>query len=145
MTAKGFSNSDLARRVWGETTDNKGYKVARNRDRIAVYLQGKGFPEPATLHKITQKLGVAKEELAPHVAIAPVDRVRPEFSMTTMGDDSSRAFVQVNALLPLSIAVEISKLVLEAKAPQTQGPAEDEGDREVGYCASKGSDRHGGV
>ena len=130
MNAKGFSNSDLARLVWDEMTDSKGYKLARNRDRIAVYLQGKGFPEASTLHKVAQVLGVPKAELAPHIAIAVVDRQRPEFSMTTVGEEGNRALVQVNAVLPLSIAVEISKLILRAKTlANGEGPSDaDEGE-----------------
>lgn len=46
MTAKGLSNSDLARAVWGETADGKGYKVARNRDRIGVYWSWVPRPSP---------------------------------------------------------------------------------------------------
>ena len=117
MKKMGWSNSDLARAVWGETTDTKGYKVARNRDRIAVYRRGAGFPEPSTLHKIAEVLGVAKDELAPELMAAAIDREHPEFSMTTVGEHMQ---VQMNALLPPSIAAEISKLYAQAKAMVTR-------------------------
>lgn len=32
MTEQGMSQSDLARKVWGETDDPRGFKVAKNRD-----------------------------------------------------------------------------------------------------------------
>jgi len=117
MKKKGWDNSDLARAVWGETTDTKGYKVAKNRDRISVYLHGAGFPKPSTLHKIAEVLGVAKDELAPERMAAAIDREYPEFSMIAVGE---HMHVQMNALLPPSIAAEISKLYAQAKAMVTR-------------------------
>lgn len=115
MLNKGLSNSDLARAVWGETEDSKGYKVARNRDRVAVYLAGKGFPEMGTLHKLAGVLGVSKEDLAPHVTMVAVDRERPAFSMTMAPGQGTEADVQLNMRLPLSVAVQISQLVTSVR------------------------------
>jgi ribosome-binding protein aMBF1 (putative translation factor) len=44
--AKGWSQSELARQVWGELTTKAGRKVARNRDRISTYEKGKSWPDP---------------------------------------------------------------------------------------------------
>lgn len=112
MSEKGFNNSELARRVWGETKDAKGYNVAKNRDRIGVYLKGKGFPEPDTLAKLAECLDTTPDKLAPEMTVAAVDGERPEFAMTMVGE---QMHVQINAVLPLSVANEIAELVIKAK------------------------------
>lgn len=115
MTAKGMNNSDLARALWGETEDSKGYKVAKNRDRIAVYLRGEGMPAPGTLHKMAGVLGVPKEELVPEVATPNIDRSHPEFAMKMIAGDTNRVQLQINAVVPLSVAVQIMALYEHAK------------------------------
>lgn len=115
MNQRGMNNSDLARAVWGETKDGKGYTVARNRDRIGVYLKAGGFPEPKTLSKIAEVLGVKPEELAPEITASAVDRERPELAMTMVAGHHDKVHVQVNALLPLGAAVEISRIIERAK------------------------------
>jgi transcriptional regulator with XRE-family HTH domain len=69
MTERNLTSSQLAREIWGTTTDTRGYKVARNRDRIAHYLAGTGYPTAPVLEKMAQVLGVdpaqfAKDEVA---------------------------------------------------------------------------------
>ena len=64
MQQAGLNNSDLARCVWGTTTDNRGITVARNRDRIGRYLAGTSYPNPGNLWKIAGALGVPLEHLA---------------------------------------------------------------------------------
>jgi transcriptional regulator with XRE-family HTH domain len=125
MNAKGLNNSDLARIVWGEAKDAKGYTVARNRDRIGVYLKGDGFPEPKTLAKLAEALDTTAEELAPEITAASVDRERPELAMTMVSGHADKVHVQVNALLPLGVAVEISRLVERAKRKPVPGVDED--------------------
>lgn len=122
MTAKGLTNSDLARLVWGETTDKKGYTVARNRDRISVYLRAEALPEPATLEKIAAALGLTKEDLAPELAAAAIDREKPELAMTMVAGHPDKVHLQINVLIPLSVATQIIALLNEAKQPQ-QPPA----------------------
>jgi transcriptional regulator with XRE-family HTH domain len=64
MQQAGFNNSDLARRVWGTTTDSRGYPVARGRDRIGEYLSGDSYPKPENLWKLAGALGVSLTYLA---------------------------------------------------------------------------------
>lgn len=73
MLEKRITASELARKVWGTTKDNRGYEVARNRDRIGHYLSGKSYPERENLNKIAKVLGVTFEELASTLP-APVVR-----------------------------------------------------------------------
>jgi hypothetical protein len=125
MNAKGMNNSDLAREVWGETTDANGYSVARNRDRIGVYKAGKGFPDPENLALIAKALDTTAEELAPEITVSTIDRERPELAMNMVAGHTDKVHMQVNALLPLAIAVEISRLVERAKRGKTPVPGVD--------------------
>jgi transcriptional regulator with XRE-family HTH domain len=123
MTEKGLGNSDLARIIWGEmdVKDHKTgnvYKAAKNRDRIGVYLAGKGYPEPATMQKIADALGVTKEWLAPELTAAAIDRERPEFAMAMVAGHLDKVHVQINALLPLAAAAEITRIFEKYKTGQ---------------------------
>lgn len=126
MTAKGWGNSDLARAVWGETTDTKGYKVARNRDRIGVYLRGDGWPEPKTAEKMAEVFGIPKEELMPDVTAATVDREHPELALTMVAGHTDKVHLQVNALVPLTIASQIIALIEQSKT--SDGRRKTDGD-----------------
>lgn len=112
MKAKGFNNSDLARLVWGEAEDAKGYKVARNRDRIGVYLAGKSFPEARTLAEIAKCLDMTPDKLAPEITTPPVDRKLHEIALNRVGD---RTHVQINALLPPDVALEVVRLITKTE------------------------------
>lgn len=120
MSENGHTNSDLARLIWGETeqTDAQGrtYLVAKNRDRIGQYLKGGHYPEPATMQKIAEIYGVAKEDLAPELTAAAIDRERPEFGMTMVQGHADKVHVQINALLPLWAATKIAMLIEKAKS-----------------------------
>jgi transcriptional regulator with XRE-family HTH domain len=120
MTQKGWSNSDLARQVWGETTDTKGYTVAKNRDRVGVYLRGEGLPEPATLEKIAGVFGITKEDLAPDLTAAAVDRDKPEIGFTMVQGHTDRVHLQINTIVSLSVASQIVALIEQAKSAAKQ-------------------------
>jgi transcriptional regulator with XRE-family HTH domain len=73
MLKQRISASDLARSVWGTTTDKRGYEVARNRDRIGHYLSGASYPGKENLAKIAKALSV-KLEVLEKAQPAPVVR-----------------------------------------------------------------------
>ncbi len=114
MVERGLSQSDLARTIWGETTNADGRTVARNRDRISVYLKGKTVPDPVNLQKLAEALGVDPADLAPDVIGAAVERENPELSMTVVAGHSDKVYLRVNKLLPLQYAVKIVNVVEEA-------------------------------
>ena len=64
MQRQNMNASDVARKVWGEIKDGRGYNVARNRDRIGYYLAGVSFPEDENLRKLADAVGLAYEALA---------------------------------------------------------------------------------
>lgn len=115
---KGMSPSDLARKVWGsiEQIDNRTGRVvnaARNRDRISVYLAGKGFPDPKNLAKIAKVLGTTPEELAPDITAAAIEREIPEMNMTVIAGNEEKALLRINKLMPVDLAIEILRLIRE--------------------------------
>lgn len=56
MIEKGMSQSDVARKIWGEYTDKNGSVVGRGRDRISAYLAGARLPDPVNLKKLAEAL-----------------------------------------------------------------------------------------
>ena len=110
-TEKGWSQSDLAREVWGEIETRAGRKVAKNRDRISTYEMGKSWPDPHNLTKIAEALGVPSEELAPDITASTVDRQNPEFAMTVIAGHSDKVHLKVNKLVPWNIATMVSQLL----------------------------------
>jgi len=111
MNERGLSQSDLARKAFGTKTDKRGYEVARNRDRISVYLKGTSLPDPKNLQKIADALGVDPDELAPEIAASTIDRENPEVALTAIAGHGDKVHLQVNKLLPLSLASKIVSMI----------------------------------
>jgi transcriptional regulator with XRE-family HTH domain len=65
MTERDMTQSDLARQVWGEMVDERGYTVARNRQALTRYLNGEMEPRMSTKRKMAEALGVPVAELDP--------------------------------------------------------------------------------
>ena len=115
-TAKGYSQSDLAREVWGEIVSKRtGHKVAKNRDRISSYEMGKSWPEPQTLAKIAAALGVTPEELAPGRTGAPVERQNPEFAAVTVANHPDKVMLRFSMLVSFDEMARIVALLNELK------------------------------
>ena len=72
MSERRVSRSDLARKLWGETIDARGRKVAKGRDRIGNYISGKAVPKPKTIARIAEALGVKPDELMTKPVIEPL-------------------------------------------------------------------------
>ena len=47
MAEKGWNQSDLAAQMWGRAISSEGKNVAKGKDRLSVWLSGKGSPSPA--------------------------------------------------------------------------------------------------
>lgn len=110
-TEKGWSQSDLAREVWGVTKTKAGREVAKNRDRISTYEMGKSWPDPHNLMKIADALSVPPEELAPDITASTIDRQNPELALTAVAGHSDKVHLKVNKLLPMNIATLIMQLL----------------------------------
>lgn len=108
---RGMSQSELAREIWGTVVDGRGYTVARNRDRISVWEQGKAVPEPASLQKLSDVLGVPVEELAPELTMETIDRAPPQIHFHMVPGGAGIVHLQVNTLCALETAVAIAGLL----------------------------------
>lgn len=123
MIERGMSQSELARAVWGEIErkdhrgnivlkgDGEPQMVARNRDRISVYLSGKGFPDQKNLAAIAKALRTTPEELAPDLVGAAVERESPEQSMTAIAGHPEKVLLRINKLLPLDVALRALNVI----------------------------------
>lgn len=140
MKRQGMSASDLARQVWGSTTDKRGYSVARNRDRISHYLAGTSFPEPQNLGAIAKILDVPVEELAAFstgggksttMAALAEGLVGPRFprptpntlTMATVAGRPGMIRLQVDQVIPWKIAGEIYERLNELTALAVEADA----------------------
>ena len=111
-----LSQSDLARKIWGDTTDSRGYTVARNRDRISYYEAKKAVPEAHTLKVIADVLGTTVEELAPDLIARDTDKQKdPEISMAMVKDRTDLVHLRVNTLCTLGLASKIIALLTDER------------------------------
>lgn len=116
LLKKGWSQSQLAEKVWGRTKDHRGNDVAKGRDRISVYLAGKAFPDPHNLAKIAEALGLPISELAPDATAAAVERDRPEVALTQAPGHPELVYLVVNKLMPMTLAARIVSMIADADA-----------------------------
>jgi hypothetical protein len=54
MREQGLSQSDLAAKIWGRYTSTEGKFVAKGRDRISRWINGKEFPSKKNLALLAQ-------------------------------------------------------------------------------------------
>jgi len=113
MTERGLSQSDLAKKAFGTKVDPRGYTVARNRDRISIYLKGVSLPDPKNLALLANALDMSPEDLAPEITAATIDRESPEVAMTAIAGHGDKVHLEVNKLVPLSLASKIITMIAE--------------------------------
>lgn len=111
MADKKMSQSDVARAIWGTRDDPRGYKVARNRDRISAYLKGKSYPSHENLEKLAALLGVTPDELAPDLAVRGMDSEEPDLSITAIAGHHDKVMLRVSRLVAPTTAMEIMALL----------------------------------
>lgn len=121
---KGWSQSDLARKIWGDRTDPvTGYSVAKNRDRISKYIKGSEVPDPKNLARICEALGMSLEELAPNITASIVDREIPEVSMTAITGHLDKVHLHISKLVPLGVASRIISILADLDGGNGNGPS----------------------
>lgn len=107
MRAKGWSQSDLARRAFGTTQDKRGYTVAKGRDRISMYLRGKQLPDERNLMKIAKTVSMTPEALAPGLHAAAIDHERPEIAINVAAGHPNKVHLVVNKIVTQEVAAKI--------------------------------------
>jgi transcriptional regulator with XRE-family HTH domain len=113
MIEKGLSQSDLARKIWGTIENNQGYTVAKNRDRISVWLRGEVIPDARNMKMLAEALDTELEDLAPDIMAATVDRESPEISMNMIAGHSDKVHLHINKLLPFVLASKIVQMIAD--------------------------------
>ena len=116
MKQHGLNASEVARRIWGTTKDNRNYDVARNRDRIGHYLSGRSYPEPENLRKLAEAVGLPVEQLAMPESDNPGPRnprSQPPsggIHLTSVPDQPNMMRVQFDRVLPTEQVAEMLQL-----------------------------------
>ena len=110
---KGWSQSELARRIWGSIKDARGYDVARNRDLISSYERGRSAPSRENLEQLATALGLTPEQLAPDLAAPDVEKSMPAISMTMVEGRPDKVVLQVNKITTLGVAAKVIALLSE--------------------------------
>lgn len=134
MNRKRMNASALARAIWGTVKDYRGYDVAKNRDRITFYLQGKSSPRDDTLKEIARVLDVPLEHLEslrPGVSgpfpaktsLPTVDSGVKRLRMT-MQDGATVALFECSMTLPATTVLELIRIIEAANAEAAKGPSE---------------------
>ena len=112
-----MTQSDLARRVWGETVNRDGYTVARNRDRVSAYEKGKAVPERENLEKLAEALGVEPVDLAPEQAAAVAGaQANPAFRLTVVDPARGLAHLRLDVVVPFRTASRVAEILAEGGA-----------------------------
>lgn len=106
MTEQNLSQSDLARKIWGETTDPRGFKVAKNRDRISQYLNARSLPDTENTRLIANALDVTPQDLIPQ-RTSPVVEEHPEVSMVAVAGAPGQVRLMVDKVMPFADAAHI--------------------------------------
>jgi transcriptional regulator with XRE-family HTH domain len=111
LLERGWKQSDLARRAFGETFDEAtGHTIVFKRDRISNYINGRQFPDDENLTAIAKAFDMTKEELAPGLTAQAVDRSDPDFCIVgTPGHEY--VLVKMEKLVPVPLAYQIFGLL----------------------------------
>lgn len=104
MTKKHLKQSDLALLAFGPTVDPKtGYTVAKGRDRICAYVNGRQFPETKNLKAIAKALSVSESDLTPKIDPREIGRSGSNFTIQPIPGERKQLFKIERAMDPLLI------------------------------------------
>jgi transcriptional regulator with XRE-family HTH domain len=113
LRERGMRKSDLARAMWGDTLDKvTGRPVAKHRDRISEWTNGKSLPEPRNLELLAQTLGVPVEHLAEPLIAQAVDRERSSLQIVQAAGHPDKVHLKVDKLVTSKIASQVMALLV---------------------------------
>lgn len=113
LLSRGISQSDLAAKIWGRYKDNRGFDVARNRDRISIYLKGASMPDAPNLKKIADALSMTVHELlddAPNTVTTTVD-YNPLTAMDQVPGEAHYVFLRLHRKMKAQDAARVIGMV----------------------------------
>lgn len=113
MDDRELTQSDLAAKMWGRV--NIGSKsVARGRDRISVWVNGKNIPDTKNLAKLAKALGVKISDLIPEAEMKAAHRGLADWTFTKPhGGEAGQTFVQIAQFVSDGTAHAIQGLLLK--------------------------------
>jgi len=125
MIRAGVSASELARRVWGEVKDPRGYMVAKGRDRMSAYMAGVSYPDPTNRAKIAEALDIDPQELnieplasSPRAMQPPPPAISLEIITGVAGEPSIAALTVNRKIMSEDTAMKIIALIREDAEPK---------------------------
>jgi transcriptional regulator with XRE-family HTH domain len=96
--------------------------VARGRDRLSVWINGKSFPDRENLAKLAKALDVPVSELSPDAELQAANRATPEGSIVWSKDyPAGQTFLQLAQFVSLEAALEILAII---KRDEQKGEAD---------------------
>lgn len=130
MEELGLTQAELARRAFGVVEGPSGTPIAKDRDKISLYLRGKGLPGAEKMRALATALQMPLEDLAPRSAPPQISLkphldesrasapVAPSFLEGVSIEPSTKGLVRlmVNLRVPEEDAAEIHQLILQQKA-----------------------------
>ena len=109
---RGWTQSDLARQAFGETTDQGGYKVPKKREVVSAALAGRYFPSATNLHAMAKALGMTDDELLPNLRKMAIDEsAKPAFEFKVAPGHPNEGWLQINQLVTYDTFVKIAALL----------------------------------
>jgi transcriptional regulator with XRE-family HTH domain len=120
MAEREMTQSDLAAEIWDRYTNTEGKFVAKGRDRISVWVNGKNFPDAKNLEKLAKALKVKVSDLAPQTLVRAAHHGAADWSFTRPHGDDDRVFVQIARFVSAETAHEIQGLLLRDERQQSK-------------------------
>jgi transcriptional regulator with XRE-family HTH domain len=122
LAKKELTASDVAAKIWDRQRNSKGALVARGRDRLSVWINGKSFPDRENLAKLAKALNVPVSELSPDAELQAANRATPEGSIVWSKDyPPGKTFLQLAQFVSLEAALEILAII---KRDEQKGEAD---------------------
>lgn len=114
MTTKGLSASDIARGMFGTTTNELGNQVAKGRDRVSHWVNAKKLPDAQNIQKLAILFGVNSEALIPQVT-APARGNNEKLVFEAVEGRPGFALIKVEKIVSASLAARIIAMLSEEK------------------------------
>lgn len=99
MQEKGWNQSELAR------------QADMGRDNISCYVRGRSLPDPKSLKKISDALGIPPSELLPYGIIQSAESEIPAMEIRQLSGHPDKVLVRLNKMLDLRQAAAIFDIV----------------------------------
>lgn len=97
---RGWNQSDLAR------------AAKLGRDAVSTYVRGRSFPEPRSLKRLADALGVSPEALLPNSVTMAMDAdTAPMLEIKQAAGHPEKVFLRVNRMVSLQQAAEIFNII----------------------------------